>query len=488
LVAIEGMLAGRPVITCTDSGGVTELVSQETGWIAEPTTAALAQAMRELLTLPELAEQRGAAARQRALQVTWDKVIAVLGLTSAPTSRPRPGARPILVLAPFALRPPRFGGANRIFHLYRAWSRHAPVHVLCVAGQNSSQRFAPDLTIEEMATTIQFERHAASWERRLNVSARDVALLDGMQHLPEYRARVQEAVAAASLVVASHPYCLPALPERIAVPLVYDAHNVEHDLKVQLWDGAEELAREHALALVHEAEKQALERAAAVLTVCHGEAERFEALYGIGRLWVNAPNGVDLAHRPFLPQEAKQELRRRLGIQNSLAVFVGSWHTPNVMALDVVLACAAALPKMLFAITGTVCEHPKLRRTPSNVALLGKLKEAELAVLLQAADVGLNPMTLGAGTNLKVLDYAACGAVVLSTPFGVRGLPFTHGLEAWLCPSQAFPESLKLLAENVQLRAQLACAARQVAEGFSWEKIGADSLTRLAQAGVWSCP
>jgi hypothetical protein len=36
-------------------------------------------------------------------------------------------------------------------------------------------------------------------------------------------------------------------------------------------------------------------------------------------------------------------------------------------------------------------------------------------------DVGLNPVTTGAGSNVKLPTYLACGLDVVTTPFGARG-------------------------------------------------------------------
>ena len=47
--------------------------------------------------------------------------------------------------------------------------------------------------------------------------------------------------------------------------------------------------------------------------------------------------------------------------------------------------------------------------------------------LLAAADVALNPVLHGSGTNLKVIEYLASGVPVVSTAFGVRGLDVGNG-------------------------------------------------------------
>ena len=77
-VTLEGMLAQKPVITCTDSGGPLEfVVDQRTGVIAEPKPEALAAAMDRLWGDRERARQWGEAGRQRYddLHIHWDNVL-----------------------------------------------------------------------------------------------------------------------------------------------------------------------------------------------------------------------------------------------------------------------------------------------------------------------------------------------------------------------------------------------------------------------------
>jgi glycosyltransferase involved in cell wall biosynthesis len=70
------MLAGKPVITCTDSGGTAELVSDGvTGLVVEPDPAALAAAIERLWSSRREARRMGEAGRERAATVSWDGVV-----------------------------------------------------------------------------------------------------------------------------------------------------------------------------------------------------------------------------------------------------------------------------------------------------------------------------------------------------------------------------------------------------------------------------
>ena len=79
LTAIEAMAEGRPVIVCTDGGGLTELVEHDvTGLVVDPTPAALAAAIERLTTDVDLAARLGANGAARAAELSWDAAAAEL--------------------------------------------------------------------------------------------------------------------------------------------------------------------------------------------------------------------------------------------------------------------------------------------------------------------------------------------------------------------------------------------------------------------------
>lgn len=76
---LQAFLAGKPVITTNDSGGVLEWVEDGvTGFVVEPTAAAIGGAMARLADDAALAERLGAAGRQRALTLSWADVVSTL--------------------------------------------------------------------------------------------------------------------------------------------------------------------------------------------------------------------------------------------------------------------------------------------------------------------------------------------------------------------------------------------------------------------------
>ena len=79
LVTLEAMHAGKPVITCSDSGGAAELVSHgQTGWICAPNAKDLAAAMRTAAADIRNTATMGRLARDRVRGVSWENLLSTL--------------------------------------------------------------------------------------------------------------------------------------------------------------------------------------------------------------------------------------------------------------------------------------------------------------------------------------------------------------------------------------------------------------------------
>ena len=78
-VTLEAFRSGKPVLTCLDSGGPTELVEDgRTGYVVEPAAQALADRLDALATDRSVAERMGDAARETAASHTWAQAVDVL--------------------------------------------------------------------------------------------------------------------------------------------------------------------------------------------------------------------------------------------------------------------------------------------------------------------------------------------------------------------------------------------------------------------------
>jgi glycosyltransferase involved in cell wall biosynthesis len=78
LVTQEAMLSSKPVVTCSDSGGVLEFVTdRENGVVAAPSPDALAEALDFMWTDRASAVQFGRRGfeRLRAMSLSWSHVV-----------------------------------------------------------------------------------------------------------------------------------------------------------------------------------------------------------------------------------------------------------------------------------------------------------------------------------------------------------------------------------------------------------------------------
>jgi glycosyltransferase involved in cell wall biosynthesis len=75
-VTAEAFASGKPVITCPDSGGPTDLVTDGgNGLLVAADPAAIAGAMRRLADDSVLCERLGAAAARDAAAMSWPHVV-----------------------------------------------------------------------------------------------------------------------------------------------------------------------------------------------------------------------------------------------------------------------------------------------------------------------------------------------------------------------------------------------------------------------------
>ncbi|MBK1723518.1 glycosyltransferase family 4 protein [Thiocystis violacea] len=411
LVALEALQAGRPVLTCADAGGVTELVQHmENGLIAAPSVPDLADGMRRLILEPALRDRLAHRAAESVVHIQWPNF-------ARDFARPAPR---ITVVNTFSIFPPRNGGQVRMFQLYRQLARRADVRVVNLSDARSTPKtrmLAPGLTEVVVPMTEAHARFEHRLSRDLRASCADMAAMLRPELTPGWLAAIREAVAWADILIACHPYAFPAIRSVCNAPIIYESLNVEVDLKGSIFGHAPEQVE-----AVARTERDCARQAPLVLCCSDEDAARMQARYDLPKRPATVPNGVDSASYPSLDDSRRDRLRDRLGLRAlPVALFVGSLHGPNLDALTALIAIAEACPDILFCVVGSVCEAPGQPKTTPNLKLVGRVTDAELRVWLAAADVGLNPMTTGSGTNLKMLEYAAAGLPILSTPFGARG-------------------------------------------------------------------
>ena len=102
------------------------------------------------------------------------------------------------------------------------------------------------------------------------------------------------------------------------------------------------------------------------------------------------------------------------------------------------------------------------------------------------ADIGLNPVLTGGGSNIKVPEYFARGLAVVTTEYGLRGVPARPGYHCVVARDGSFTEILLDLLKNDDATIERIGhrAQKLVLEQLNWESISADLFDRLRELTI----
>jgi glycosyltransferase involved in cell wall biosynthesis len=206
-------------------------------------------------------------------------------------------------------------------------------------------------------------------------------------------------------------------------------------------------------------------------------------------------NGVDVDF--YRPDAAARERERRArGLEDKFVIVYAGTHQHQA-GLDVLVRAAARLqtiaPEVTFLLVGDGVDKPRiddLARAAGvlnrNFLMLDPMPAAQVRDLLSACDVGANPLSTAAITNLtlsvKLLTYMGCGLPVLITDRQTQHEIVEAVGCGVACPpgdDQAWAEKILWLRDNPQQQREMAARARCGAvEQFSRER-RAEEVERL---------
>ena len=390
-------------------------------------------------------------------------------------SRRRPR---VVVAATFPFHPPQGGGRLRVFHLYRHLARVADVTVVCLDNADQPQlerEVAPGL--QEWRVPMSLSHNTEFWRlyREVGASLTDVSFPEMHRLTPAYAEALGRASEHADLLVACHPYGLDALEQAAGdLPLWYEAQDVEWDLKrTTLPDHP---LTPHYVEQARDVEARCCARAELVIACSQPDGARLTELYGVAPEAIRiAPNGVDVDAVAVHTTAERRAAAARLNLPGEQrGLFLASQHGPNNTAARRLLDLARANRDLRFWIAGSVCDVLRdLEDLPPSAELFDVLPDLQKDTLLGLADVMLNPVEEGSGTNLKTFEYLASGAPLVSTAKGLRGADVPPGPALVAAAVEDFPHAMR------QLRAQDATAldahARELREAvrrrYDWRAI-----------------
>ncbi len=320
----------------------------------------------------------------------------------------------VLMLGPWAIGRPRFGGQIRAASIAAAY-RESGHEVLFMGIFDPHNVPLEDTTPDDVPTDQlamdYIARSGKSWE---------FSFWDAFAEVPALFARFQDAVRRfmPNVVQLEEPYLWPvvrALRDRgrlQGVAIIYSSHNFETEYRRELAEITGNVSRE-LLRRIARQEEEIARGSDLVVAVSDADASSFRRI-GARRVVV-ARNG---GRRVDAATAAMDALDAYLG-KAPFALFVSSAHPPNARGLlDLAKGLTSPLPGLLIICGGVGTLLEPHRRTVSLIRearILGMVDPPILDALLLRASVILLPKTRGGGSNLKTSEALLTGCPVVAT-------------------------------------------------------------------------
>ena len=359
----------------------------------------------------------------------------------------------LLLLNDFEVSNPFGGGEVRINRLYSELSKSYSIVMLCLNREdNIYKREITDGFLElSLPMTKEHKKENNRINLQHNISANDIitSYMIGKNEL--FLSAVEALAPKFDITVLCHPYMYEALSQTEHNYLIYESLNYELKLK-------EKILKTHPqysmlIEQTKKVESNSCIESNLIISVSKEDNKGLNDYRGKENPPIlTIKNGVTLMEEEHDFTKVKEIFKGHTTI-----LFIGSAHMPNIdSAKYIIESLAPKLKNCYFIIIGTVCESLSLRQSLDNILLFGKLEIEYKDALCKMADIAINPMFGGSGSNLKLAEYFSSKTPTITTTFGARGYDISHNKEAIICDIDEFSENIQKLQKDKALAEQLA--------------------------------
>lgn len=300
----------------------------------------------------------------------------------------------------------------------------------------------PSFSNKVTEETIEFHANLLLLNALIRGNRSFEVLLSRGKYLPSgYKKKLDSLIYNSKCVILEGPWHYPLIKDIIKdKPFIYDAHNAESQLRKdnKYYD------------FVRNLEKKVCDSAAIVITLTQEDKNYFEKEYNI------PPSKVKLLTQVPEMHETKWD-----GRNSKTILFIGSLFKANIIAYRELEKIAAALPEFSFIVLGSICNMPGKKKLP-NLKCVGMVSESEKDSMMEKSMLALNPITLGSGRNVKMVDYLAHSLPIISTKLGVRGFdPEKISKASMVVEIEDFAKTIQELDHNRGLLEGMSVAAHE---------------------------
>lgn len=475
LITIEAMMSKKPIITTVDSGGSLEFIqNKSTGFVVNPDAQDVAEKINYFINNPAEAKRMGCLAYSKTTHITWDNVLNNLLQTQKRGNQ----RKKILVLSTYSCYPPRGGGQQRLYNIYSRLGKKFDVTICSIVEfHKSSEHLLLDNGLQQICIPQSQEHAQYQWneEKKLGKNLYDCCMIDLIGKSPQFVDDVKILMTESDIIVFSHPYLYPL--EKYINPrskVIYEAHNVEYLLKKAYLNNKDWDTRLFSI------EKKCCDNSNLIFTTSLEDKTILQDIYNLNpEKIVVTPNGADIHQIRYISDNERFEQKKLCNLENfHTLLFVASWHPPNLEALKFIISnLLPRLSNTKLLLVGSIKDYyvSELGKLPDTVLAFGVVDEHEKYEIYKLADIAINPMFSGSGTNIKMLDYFSAGIPVVTTETGARGLTIEHNKEAIICNPDTMVQSIQRLLTDKKLQELLTRNARKLVEmTYSWDRIAGE--------------
>lgn len=383
----------------------------------------------------------------------------------------------LLQIARYPAYPPKTGGQRRVHGLVAGRRPDDQIHRFVHAPVGGERDGARTVEIDSNYSEYRYPNYPNSVLGFLTnrFDAPQVFAAMTMRYWPD--GPLSSLSSEADVILVEGPWQFPYVQDLATEEtiLVYSSHNFELERFSHLQSST--LTRpiyERIRAL----ERTAVAGSDLVVVTSDRDASRYREMFDESGRFHVAHNAASMARLKAADTTAPAPLQQ-IKADATIALFVGSHYQPNIEAVKFLVDIADTLSETIqILVVGTVCESFDTDSVPENIHLLGFVNDID--AVYAAADIGLNPITSGGGTNVKLAEYFAHGLPVVTTPFGAAGLPGDGGESYIVTELASFCKTLAVVKDGAYDLDTIGKNARHLSETcLNWRTVSRKLLERI---------
>ncbi|MCX8178927.1 MAG: glycosyltransferase family 4 protein [Candidatus Aenigmarchaeota archaeon] len=380
----------------------------------------------------------------------------------------------ILDCVPAGVIPPKGGGTKRIHNINLFLSKYYKI-----------------LMFSHGIRKFEFKLPLNSWVKKINYNYYEVRYIDPYFIISSYLLNklynigpifssnflfinnpnfVKNLINSSDIIKIEHPWQFKYFHNmnKKKVPIILTLHDIGIELALQTIKNG--FLKKKLIKIISTMEDFAIKNADKIIVVSEDDKKRLKEIYGTeNKKVVVVPNGVNT--KEFKSTSNKEEIKKKYGMENKKVVIFSGWkHIPNLHAVNQIIKISKDLNEknVVFIIIGSVGEFFKKIKS-NNIIFTGYVDKVDDYFAM--ADLALNPMISGTGTNIKILEYLSYGIPTITTKKGCRGYNLINRKEALICDLKEFPEKISYLLNNDIMRNKLSFYGKKFAKKYDWNNI-----------------